>query len=67
MLVCDQHHRVFDREMVAEHPADVLMAMKRRHEDRIRTVTAIDEDSDCGPLGRLPALGELNCGLLETS
>ncbi|WP_051726968.1 MULTISPECIES: SAVED domain-containing protein [Mesorhizobium] len=44
MLVCDRHHRVFDREMVAEHPADVLMAMKRRHEDRIRTVTAIDED-----------------------
>jgi hypothetical protein len=44
MLVCDAHHRVFDREMVAEHPADVLMAMKRRHEDRIRTVTAIDED-----------------------
>ncbi|MER9920874.1 MULTISPECIES: SAVED domain-containing protein [unclassified Mesorhizobium] len=44
MLVCDRHHRVFDREMVAEHPADLLMAMKRRHEDRIRTVTAIDED-----------------------
>lgn len=44
MLVCDRHHRVFDREMVAEHPADLLMAMKRRHESRIRTVTAIDED-----------------------
>lgn len=44
MLVCDRHHRVFDREMVAEHPADVLLEMKRRHEDRIRTVTAIDED-----------------------
>ncbi|MER8509971.1 SAVED domain-containing protein [Mesorhizobium sp. M0894] len=44
MLVCDRHHRVFDREMVAEHPADVLMAMKRRHEDRIRTVTGIDQD-----------------------
>ncbi|MHC2791219.1 hypothetical protein ACVINZ_000231 [Mesorhizobium jarvisii] len=44
MLVCDRHHRVFDREMVAEHPADVLLAMKRRHEDRIRMVTAIDED-----------------------
>src|SRR3982074_2587126 len=44
MLVCDAHHRVFDREMVDEHPVDVLMAMKRRHEDRIGTVTAIDED-----------------------
>ncbi|MER9857382.1 SAVED domain-containing protein [Mesorhizobium sp. M0113] len=44
MLVCDLHHRVFDREMVSEHPANVLTAMKRRHEVRIRTVTAIDED-----------------------
>jgi hypothetical protein len=44
MLVCDPHHRVFDRDMVAEHPVEVLMAMKRRHEARIRTVTAIDED-----------------------
>jgi len=44
MLVCDAHHRVFDREMVAEHPEDVLVAMKQRHEARIRTVTGIDED-----------------------
>ncbi|MGY4509585.1 SAVED domain-containing protein [Bradyrhizobium sp. USDA 3650] len=44
MLVCDIHHRVFDREMVAEHPEEVLVAMKRRHEARIRTVTGIDED-----------------------
>ena len=44
MLVCDAHHRVFDRDMVAEHPVDVLMAMKGRHEARIKTVTAIGED-----------------------
>ncbi|MCC8948367.1 SAVED domain-containing protein [Bradyrhizobium sp. Arg62] len=44
MLVCDVHHRVFDREMVAEHPEEVLTAMKRRHEERIRVVTGIDED-----------------------
>jgi hypothetical protein len=44
MLVCDTHHRVFDRDMVGEHPVGVLLAMKRRHEDRIRTVTAIDEE-----------------------
>jgi hypothetical protein len=44
MLVCDVHHRVFDREMVDEHPEEVLVAMKRRHEARIRTVTGIDED-----------------------
>jgi SMODS-associated and fused to various effectors sensor domain len=44
MLVCDVHHRVFDREMVAEHPEEVLTSMKQRHEARIRTVTAIDEN-----------------------
>jgi hypothetical protein len=44
MLTCDVHHRVFDRDMLAEHPEEVLIAMKRRHEERIRTVTAIDED-----------------------
>ncbi|MGZ6242843.1 MAG: SAVED domain-containing protein [Candidatus Binataceae bacterium] len=44
MLVCDVHHRVFDRDMLAEHPEEVLVQMKRRHEERIRTVTAIDED-----------------------
>jgi hypothetical protein len=44
MLVCDVHHRVFDREKVAEHPAEVLQEMERRHEARIRIVTAIDED-----------------------
>lgn len=44
MLVCDVHHRVFDRDMVDEHPEEVLVAMKRRHEARIRTVTGIDED-----------------------
>jgi hypothetical protein len=44
MLVCDTHHRVFDREMVDEHAEEVLVAMKRRHEARIRTVTGIDED-----------------------
>lgn len=44
MLVCDVHHRVFDREMVDEHPEHVLAAMKRGHEARIRTVTGIDEN-----------------------
>jgi len=43
-LVCDAHHRLFDRELVAEHPVEVLREMKRRHEARMRIVTAIDED-----------------------
>jgi hypothetical protein len=44
MLVCDEHHRVVDREMVDAHSVDVLSEMKRRHEARILTVAGIDED-----------------------
>jgi hypothetical protein len=44
LLVCDEHHRVIDREMVDAHSVDVLREMKRRHEARILTVTGIDED-----------------------
>jgi hypothetical protein len=44
MLVCDVHHRVFDRDLLAEHPEEVLVGMKQRHEARIRTITGIDED-----------------------
>lgn len=44
MLMCDTHHRVIDREMVAEHPMHVLQDMKRRHEERVRIVTGIDQD-----------------------
>lgn len=44
MIVCDTHHRVIDREMVAEHPAPILQDMKRRHEDRIKIVTGIAPD-----------------------
>ncbi|OKO85503.1 hypothetical protein AC629_18880 [Bradyrhizobium sp. NAS80.1] len=44
MLVCDEHHRVIDREMVDAHSVDVLGEMKRRHEARILTVTGIDEN-----------------------
>jgi hypothetical protein len=44
MLVCDAHHRIFDRELVAEHTVEVLRTMKRQHETRIRIVTDIDHD-----------------------
>ena len=43
MLVCDEHHRLIDREMVDAHSVDILRSMKQRHEDRIRIVGGIDE------------------------
>lgn len=43
MLVCDEHHRVIDREMVDTHSIEILREMKRRHEDRIRITSGINE------------------------
>lgn len=44
MLLCDTHHRLIDREQVAQHPADRLHQMKAAHESRIEALTAIQPD-----------------------
>jgi hypothetical protein len=41
MLLCDLHHRLVDREGLAEHPTDRLRAMKMGHEARIEIATSI--------------------------
>lgn len=38
MLMCDKHHRLIDREDVAGHSEDVLLEMKREHEENIAKV-----------------------------
>lgn len=42
MLMCDEHHRLIDKKDVAGHPVDLLVHMKKEHEDRIDKVTAIN-------------------------
>lgn len=42
MLLCDVHHRLIDREGLADHPEERLLAMKAEHERRIELVTGID-------------------------
>jgi len=42
MLMCDEHHRLIDRDDVQGHPADVLNNMKSDHENRIKMVTSIN-------------------------
>jgi CBASS immunity sensor of nucleotide second messenger signals len=42
MLLCDEHHRLIDREGLAEHPVELLRQMKCEHEERIETVTSIN-------------------------
>src|SRR5215213_9183226 len=42
MLLCDEHHRLIDREGLAEHPVTLLHQFKREHEVRIERLTDID-------------------------
>ena len=57
MLMCDRHHRLIDREDVAGHPEELLLAAKKAHEDRISIVTAIDEDKSCHVLRYAAMIG----------
>jgi hypothetical protein len=43
MLLCDTHHRLIDREGLAEHPEPRLLAMKAEQERRVELVTGIDQ------------------------
>ena len=44
MLMCDEHHRLIDREQVSDHPVDRLNEMKKKHENRIEMVTSLQEN-----------------------
>lgn len=44
MLMCDEHHRLIDREGLADHPVHLLRQMKLEHEHRIEVVTGIDKN-----------------------
>lgn len=44
MLMCDEHHRLIDREDVEGHPVERLCEMKRKHEQRIERITSLLEE-----------------------
>jgi len=44
MLLCDRHHRLVDKHDVDGHSVSRLKEMKRKHEERINTVSGIDEE-----------------------
>jgi len=50
MLLCHEHHRLIDYERAAEHGVERLRAMKKRHEDRIRTLTEIESSMKSIPI-----------------
>ena len=41
MLLCNEHHNLVDKHDVTGHPESRLLAMKQKHEERIRRVTSI--------------------------
>jgi SMODS-associated and fused to various effectors sensor domain len=44
MLMCDEHHRLIDREDIKGHPVERLREMKRKHEQRIELLTSLMEN-----------------------
>jgi len=44
MLMCDEHHRLIDKEDVEGHSVEILHRMKRKHEERIQLQTSIMEE-----------------------
>jgi len=44
MLMCDEHHRLIDREDVAGHPEERLTNMKKNHEERIELLGSLQPD-----------------------
>jgi hypothetical protein len=44
MLMCDEHHRLIDREAPNDYSVERLREMKRRHEARIAAVSEIPDD-----------------------
>jgi len=44
MLLCDEHHRLIDREGEKEHSVERLQKMKQIHEKRIELLTSISPD-----------------------
>ncbi|MCM3029829.1 SAVED domain-containing protein [Niallia sp. MER 6] len=44
MLMCDTHHRLIDRDQVKEHPEELLLGMKKRHEEKMEMLTSLTEE-----------------------
>lgn len=41
MLLCDAHHRLIDHEGLKDHPEELLLQMKKEHEDRIKQTSSL--------------------------
>lgn len=59
MLLCDEHHRLIDKEDVKGHTVEILTRMKSKHENRIQLQTALDENKQSHILHYGANIGEL--------
>lgn len=44
MLMCAKHHKLIDVDGLADHPEELLLAMKAEHEERVRIAASIDQN-----------------------
>lgn len=60
MLMCPVHHKEIDTDHPADYPEDVLVVMKREHENRIETVTDMDADRAAHVLRFAATIGRMD-------
>ncbi|PFH91382.1 SAVED domain-containing protein [Bacillus sp. AFS088145] len=46
MLLCDVHHRLIDRDQVEQHPEELLLRMKKKHEEKMELLTSLVDDKE---------------------
>lgn len=63
MLLCSDHHRLIDHEGLEDHPVERLQEMKKKHENRIRQLTEIDDSKISIPLLYAANIGQQNCAI----
>lgn len=61
MLLCDEHHRLIDKEDVEGHTELRLLEMKRKHEGRIELLTSIAPNMQTEIILFAANIGEHNC------
>lgn len=60
MLMCPIHHKEIDVDHPDDYPEDVLIAMKRQHEERIETVTDMEADRAAHVLRFAATIGQMD-------
>ena len=63
MLMCPTHHKLIDHDALEDHPEERLLAMKKKHENRIRMLTEIQESKVTLPIIYAANIGRQDCAI----